>query len=809
MKKYTLFLFLLIFSFGLFVFGLNSAKVQASGAPISQAFSCTGSPSFGAGSIVCSGSDQGLTQDTSWGLYPSCSNIYLGTVKCSVTCDTSKGYRYSGGACEVDPSWVNPALPPATPAALPIPTLSGPSTAKVGDIINFSVSVANQMSGCPTILTGTESAACNRNIAFIANPFYLRPTGNFGEFKVINPGTLTVIAQMGLVGQINSSKTITLTGVGPVSTKGVKITTSKDLTGVMFDSLRTNCDKRSLNGCVYQYTSGNARRGLVVVDDSNSPALYSAVNNMGITTTSGSTQSSGPVYYSIDDPFNPVINSANSYPAAYFDKGSGQYIHAYPEVYKVIYSNDGAFSTVANSEGPKFLFEGSKRYNPSSLAGVLDRSIDAFLVQFSGYTIAINDSGSQNASNLTNLSGTCSQEWRGGTLDVCANGNGTLNPITTPLPPLFPAMNAGTRIPLGNQQFVASFEAGGTCGSDLSAVCPSTTKKLVIYNLMSKTPSATLNLPNTFGPSQQGLMQVAEKKIGDIDYIYVTNGKYVSQSVSSILLSVYKYEYSTKKLTTVMEASNLGNEYASSIAGVNINNAPGVAVFSAAISSAGASSPDSHGYLRVYMNSDLANGKVIDVLGGTGANIIAPSTNTSAGSYTKGNSSYLYYYDVWNNDRTYVFQLDSTSGSSSATPPVSSDDCAPGDLYSRFTGQRCVADNSGIVTYNVNTSPGIGGTISPSYRTVVSGLTAFFSINPNTKYLISSVSGCNGTLSGNTYITEPITGACTVSASFSPSSTDCAPGDLFSRSTGKRCSSLDCALGDLFSTITGKACNSN
>ena len=87
MKKYTsLFvLFVLLFSFGLFVFN-TTKSVHAT------TFSCTGSSSFGAGSIICSGSDQGLTQDRAWSLNSSCSDIYAGPSKCSYSCDTSKGY---------------------------------------------------------------------------------------------------------------------------------------------------------------------------------------------------------------------------------------------------------------------------------------------------------------------------------------------------------------------------------------------------------------------------------------------------------------------------------------------------------------------------------------------------------------------------------------------------------------------------------------------------------------------------------------------------------------------------------------------
>ena len=72
-----------------------------------------------------------------------------------------------------------------------------------------------------------------------------------------------------------------------------------------------------------------------------------------------------------------------------------------------------------------------------------------------------------------------------------------------------------------------------------------------------------------------------------------------------------------------------------------------------------------------------------------------------------------------------------------------------------------------VQAYTVTASAGTGGSISPSGAVSVnSGATKAFTVTPNTGYKISSVSGCNGTLSGNTYTTGAITSDCTVTASF-------------------------------------------
>ena len=68
--------------------------------------------------------------------------------------------------------------------------------------------------------------------------------------------------------------------------------------------------------------------------------------------------------------------------------------------------------------------------------------------------------------------------------------------------------------------------------------------------------------------------------------------------------------------------------------------------------------------------------------------------------------------------------------------------------------------------YDVSATAGTGGSISPASRTLYAGFQGSFTITPSSGYRIQSVTGCSGTLSGNTYTTAAITGACAVSASF-------------------------------------------
>lgn len=70
------------------------------------------------------------------------------------------------------------------------------------------------------------------------------------------------------------------------------------------------------------------------------------------------------------------------------------------------------------------------------------------------------------------------------------------------------------------------------------------------------------------------------------------------------------------------------------------------------------------------------------------------------------------------------------------------------------------------VSYTVGTSAGAGGSISPASATVNEGATASFTITPDSGYSIDTVTGCGGSLSGDTYTTDTVVTACTVSASF-------------------------------------------
>ncbi|HKE47577.1 MAG TPA: hypothetical protein VKB52_05905, partial [Rhodanobacteraceae bacterium] len=74
---------------------------------------------------------------------------------------------------------------------------------------------------------------------------------------------------------------------------------------------------------------------------------------------------------------------------------------------------------------------------------------------------------------------------------------------------------------------------------------------------------------------------------------------------------------------------------------------------------------------------------------------------------------------------------------------------------------------AGGVTHVVTPVAGPNGTIVPSTPQIVNeGDTIAFTVTPNSGFSIANVTGCGGSLAGNTYTTAPITADCEVDATF-------------------------------------------
>lgn len=127
--------------------------------------------------------------------------------------------------------------------------------------------------------------------------------------------------------------------------------------------------------------------------------------------------------------------------------------------------------------------------------------------------------------------------------------------------------------------------------------------------------------------------------------------------------------------------------------------------------------------------------------------------------------------------------VNGTCGSAHSTTPVltapSANLCTTGTASSitsnaaNFTW-TCAGASGGSTAncsatrgYAVAASAGVGGSINPSgTQAVALNATASFIVSANAGHVIHSVTGCGGSLSGNSYTTHSITGDCSVSASF-------------------------------------------
>ena len=170
-------------------------------------------------------------------------------------------------------------------------------------------------------------------------------------------------------------------------------------------------------------------------------------------------------------------------------------------------------------------------------------------------------------------------------------------------------------------------------------------------------------------------------------------------------------------------------------------------------------------YYRVRAYNSSGNSGYSNEVNATTANpsyIVTATAGT--GGYISPNSRTVYHGD------TTTFTVSPFTGYNIG--PVTG--CAgslSGTTYTTgaITGTCTVSATFNLKTYFITASAGTGGKITPISSTVNHGATTTFTVTPDTGYSINSVSGCGGSLSGNTYTTGPITSACTVSASFSQS----------------------------------------
>ena len=89
-------------------------------------------------------------------------------------------------------------------------------------------------------------------------------------------------------------------------------------------------------------------------------------------------------------------------------------------------------------------------------------------------------------------------------------------------------------------------------------------------------------------------------------------------------------------------------------------------------------------------------------------------------------------------------------------------------LLASFALAACGGSSSsdGEALLTVDSNAGAGGAIIPETRSVSAGTTTTFGLAPDNGFWIEKISGCDGTLSRNTYTVGPVDADCTISVTF-------------------------------------------
>ncbi|MES2672928.1 MAG: InlB B-repeat-containing protein [Pseudomonadota bacterium] len=174
-------------------------------------------------------------------------------------------------------------------------------------------------------------------------------------------------------------------------------------------------------------------------------------------------------------------------------------------------------------------------------------------------------------------------------------------------------------------------------------------------------------------------------------------------------------------------------------------------------------------------------GYSISAIGGTcGGNLVGSSYTTNiitanctvVASFTP--TSYTVTFDLDGGTRTGGGILSQSVAYNTAataptlTPPVGKVFDSWSTSFSAITGPLTVTAIYSDANYSVTPSAGTGGSISPAtVQTVTHGNTTGFTVNADTGYSITSVTGsCGGNLIGASYTTDAIMADCTLVASF-------------------------------------------
>jgi hypothetical protein len=196
--------------------------------------------------------------------------------------------------------------------------------------------------------------------------------------------------------------------------------------------------------------------------------------------------------------------------------------------------------------------------------------------------------------------------------------------------------------------------------------------------------------------------------------------------------------------------------------------------------------------------------------GGSDASCSATRNYVVTSSVSGGNGTVSASQNVAYN-ATPSFTLTPDAGYTSGPVTGTCGGSLSGNTYTAnaVTASCTVVAGFTLKNYTVTPSAGAGGSLSPATpQTVNHGNTTSFTVTPDAGYGIGTVSGCGGSFSGSTYTTGSVTGACTVTASFTATPVNGACGSASGVTTAFMPASNLCSAGAAGSvTVAGNFWN--
>ena len=624
-------------------------------------------------------------------------------------------------------------------------SVSGPSTAKVGDVVKFkAIRLKNfqyqSLENCPTnVEVKDDGTTCGGVFDFIADPFYLQPTGTTGEYKVINPGTVKVFLTGTAMSFIRNSKTVTLTGTGVSGIGSVKITSSEDIYDKLFPQ-NSNCAADG-DSClnmsegswkylpmIREFADGKFTMVLGSTMDYNVARSGGTASGGGM---GGYDIKSGPRIYDVSDPVNPKLFSGVSFPNIFvstnLERGTdtpGDYGGNITSHIRAT-NEDGSVSMVGTNVPVMYWANGYRIKSGVYKGGVSENYEPVSFLNLNGKTIRIYDdyipddissiltSGCNIKSGMSVDSGKKSLAGVPLFQTFC-----TTNSI--PVPSTFPKMRVGRKLITGNEKYIASFERvtksesyNSTYSIDQMPGDGSDNPRIAIYSVTQNKPVATIDLPKDVQKNfqmSQGIFFRTSAPDGEYFFTIVnTNNSVTGASpTQNNKLYGYKFTYASKKLEQVINGVVLPPVgHLVDAVGIRLGSKIGIATYS--------NTPvDQEAYMamrdnsqtmmfKVYMVSDLVSGKVQNVLTNM-PDFVIPGGDHNRGtsgyirldSTYSGNSAYIYASSFYGgNNQTmhfYAIKLDSTTPSTpkvpKTTPPTTSG-CSSAGPYNVLTGELC------------------------------------------------------------------------------------------------------------------------